>query len=242
MMKKLNLIIALATGILLLGSCLKSGEPQPQLVGGTTFINAFTNANAVYCYIDRNTVPVLNPLPYRTYGPNPPVYAYPGEGRRLEMYSTYDDNRLVDTSVTIQDSVFYSSFIYGTHDEPRHFITEDHIPEDIDDPAAVAAVRFFNLANTDRKVTLHIGDLEPEAAFRDRATETPQTGKNNEGFTTVPTGSYTVSIVDENSETIATREGQINLSPGSYVSIFLTGDEDGPAPFYVAVVGPQSVN
>src|SRR5690606_20989385 len=154
MMKKLNLIIALVAGTVLLGSCLKSSDPQPQLVGGTTFINAFTNANAVYCYIDRNTIPVLNPLPYRSYGPRPPVYAYPGEGRRLEIYSTYDDNRLVDTTIAVQDSVFYSSFIYGTHDDPRHFITEDRIPEDIDDPTAVAAVRFFNLANTDRKVTL----------------------------------------------------------------------------------------
>src|SRR3546814_2057932 len=83
MMKKLNLIVALVASVLLLGSCLKGGDPQPQLVGGTTFVNAFIEADAVYCYIDRNTVSSLSPLPYRSYGPNPPVYAYPGEDRRL---------------------------------------------------------------------------------------------------------------------------------------------------------------
>ena len=106
MMKQLKLIVALVAGIVLLGSCLKDSDPQPQLVGGTTFVNAFIEADAVFCYIDRNTIPALNPLPYRSFGPNPPVYAYPGEGRRVEIYSTYDDNRLVDTAVTVQDSVF----------------------------------------------------------------------------------------------------------------------------------------
>lgn len=236
MMKKLNLIIALAASTMLLGSCLKDSDPQPQLVGGTTFVNAFIEANAVYCYIDRNTIPALNPLPYRSFGPNPPEYAYPGEGRRVEIYSTYDDNRLVDTAITVQDSVFYSSIIYGTHDNPRHFITEDRIPAGTDDPAAIAAVRFFNLANTDRRMTLHIGDLEPVAAFRNRPTETPQTGKEGEDFIPVATGTYAVSVVDEDGETVAVREEEIDLSAGSYVSIFLTGDDRDPETFYVGRV------
>lgn len=235
-MKKLHVIVALVAGTLLLGSCLKDSDPQPRQVGGTTFINAFIDADAVYCYIDRNTIPVLNPLPYRSFGPNPPVYAYPGEDRRLEIYSTYDDNRLVDTAITVRDSVYYSAFVYGTHDDPRHFITEDRVPEDVDDPAAIAAVRFYNLANTDRRVTLHIGDLTPVTAFTNRTIETPQSGKEGETFVPVTTGNYTVSVVDEDGETIAVREETLDLSAGSYVSIFLTGDERDPETFYVGRV------
>ncbi|MGV3762659.1 MAG: hypothetical protein ACO1NT_09285 [Parapedobacter sp.] len=235
-MKKLNLIVALVASVVLFGSCLKDSDPQPQLIGGTTFVNAFIEANAVFCYIDRNTVESLNPLPYRSYGPLIPVYAYPGENRRLEIYSTYEDNRLVDTAITIQDSVYYSSIVYGTHDAPRHFITEDRIPEGVDDPAAIAAVRFYNLANTDRRMTLRIGDLEPLAAFTNRPTETPQSGKDGEVFIPVTTGTYTVSVVDEDGEVVATREETLDLSAGSYVSVFLTGDERDATTFYVGRV------
>lgn len=238
-MKKLNLIVALSASMLLLGSCLKDSDPRPRLIGGTTFINAFIEAD-VYCYIDRNTVPSLNPLPYRNFGPIPPLYAYPGE-HRFEVYSTYEENRLVDTTVAIKDSVYYSSIVFGTHDDPRHFITEDRIPQGVDDPAAIAAVRFYNLANTDRRMTLQIGDLEPIATFINRPTETSDSGKDGEEFIQVPTGTYTLRVVDEDGEVVATRSEKLDLSAGSYVSIFLTGDEREPTTFYVGRVR-QSVN
>lgn len=235
MMKKLNLVVALVASVALLGSCLKGSDPQPQHIGGITFVNAFIEVPEVHCYLDRSTVPSLNPLPYRSYGPIEPIY-FPGEGRRLEIYSPYENNRLVDTAVAIQDSVYYSSIVYGTHDDPRHFVTEDRIPEAVEDPAAIAAVRFYNLANTDRRMTLRIGDMEPVSAFSNRPTETPQTGKDNEDFIPVTTGTYTVSVVDEDGETVATREDTIDLSAGSYLSIFLTGDERDPTTFYVGRV------
>jgi len=235
-MKKLSLIVAFVASIALLGSCLRGGDPQPEQVGGMTFVNSFIEADGVFCYVDRNSIEGLNPLYYRTYGPQwPPLY-FPGENRRLEIYSTYEDNRLVDTAFTVRDSVFYSSIVYGTHDDPRHFITEDRIPEDVDDPAAIAAVRFYNLANTDRRVTLRIGDIEPAAAFRNRPIETSETGKAGEEFTPVTTGTYTVSVVDEDGETVATRQGTVELSEGSYISVFLTGDERDPTTFYVGLV------
>src|SRR5690606_11697881 len=114
--------------------------------------------------------------------------------------------------------------------------TEDRIPENADDPAAIAAVRFYNLANTDRRMTLRIGDMEPLAAFSNRPTETPQTGKDGEDFIPGTTGTYTVSVVDEAGEIVATREEELDLSAGSYVSVFLTGDERNPTTFYVGRV------
>ncbi|GGG93800.1 hypothetical protein GCM10007415_30980 [Parapedobacter pyrenivorans] len=236
-MKKLSLIVAVVASVGLLGSCLKGGDPQPERVGGMTFINTFIESNGgVYYYVDRNTIQGLNPLPYRSYGPQWPVYIYPGEARRLEIYSTYQENRLVDTALTVQDSVYYSSIVYGTHDDPRHFVTEDRIPENVDDPQAIAAVRFFNLANSDHRITLRIGDIEPVAAFRNRPLETPQTGKAGEAFIPVATGTYTLSVVDEEGETVATRQGTVDLPAGSYTSVFLTGDERDASTFYVGVV------
>src|SRR5690606_502755 len=169
-----------------------------------------------------------------------PLYAYPGE-HRFEVYSTYEENRLVDTTVAIKDSVYYSSIVFGTHDNPRHFITEDRIPQGVDNPAAIAAVRFYNLANTDRRMTLQIGDLEPIATFINRPTETSDSGKDGEEFIQVPTGTYTLRVVDEDGEVVATRSEKLDLSAGSYVSIFLTGDEREPTTFYVGRVR-QSVN
>lgn len=235
-MKKLSLIVAFVASVALLGSCLRGTDPQPERVGGMTFVNTFIEAEAAFYYVDRNTIQGLDPLPYRSYGPQWPVYIYPGEGRRLEIYSTYQDNRLVDTTIAVQDSVYYSSIVYGTHDDPRHFITEDRIPEDVDDPKAIAAVRFYNLANTDHRVTLRIGDIAPIAAFRDRPLETPQTGKAGEVFIPVATGTYTISVVDEDGETVVTRQGTVDLPAGSYTSVFLTGDEREPSTFYVGVV------
>ena len=235
MMRKLNFIVALVASVVLLGSCLRDGDPQPRLIGGTTFINAFIEATDVYCYIDRGTISSLNPLPYRSYGPFEPLYAYPGD-RRFEIYSTYQENRLVDTTVTVQDSVFYSSIVYGTHDDPRHFITEDRIPEGVDDPTAIAAIRFYNLANSDRRMTLRIEGLELPDRFTSRPTETPETGKSSEAFIPVATGTYTVSVVDEDGNTVAKRDGTLDLSAGKYVSIFLTGDERNPETFYVGRV------
>lgn len=235
-MKKLSLIIALIAGVALLGGCLRGSDPQPELVGGTTFVNTFIEADAVFYFVDRNTISGLNPLRYRSYGPRPPVYVYPGEGRRLEIYSSYEDARIVDTTFTVQDSVYYSSIVYGTHDDPRHFITEDRVPEGVDDPSTIAAVRFYNLANTERRMTLRIGDIEPVSTFRNRSLETPETGKEGEDFIPVATGNYTVSVVDEDGETVATRQNTVDLPAGSYTSIFLTGDERDPTTFYVGVV------
>ncbi|WP_353196471.1 hypothetical protein [Parapedobacter defluvii] len=234
-MKKLSLIVALVASVALLGSCLRGSDPQPERVGGMTFVNTFIEANGAFYLVDRNTIQGLYPLDYRTYGPSWPVY-YPGEGRRLEIYSSYEDARLVDTTFSMQDSVYYSSIVYGTHDDPRHFITEDRIPDGVDDPAAIAAVRFYNLANTERRVTLRIGEIESVAAFRNRPLETPASGKQGEDFIPVAIGNYTVTVVDEEGETVAIRQGTVDLPAGSYTSIFLTGDERDPRTFYVGIV------
>ncbi|MFC3196583.1 hypothetical protein ACFOET_03055 [Parapedobacter deserti] len=237
MMKKYFLRIASLACIALLGSCLRGDDPEPIPSGGMTFINTFIEAREVYYRLDNNVLAEVYPLGYRTYGPSyRPLPLYVGSSRRFEVYSSVEGARLVDTNIMVVDSALYSSFVYGTHDAPRHFITEDRIPENTDDPRSIAAVRFYNLANTAHRVTLRIGDAEPIEAFSNRATETPETGKAGEDFIPVPTGTYTLTVVDENGETLAERQAVVNLAGGSYTSVFLTGDDRDPTTYYVGMV------
>jgi hypothetical protein len=230
-MKKLNWIIAFVVGIAFLSSCLDGDEPQPVPAGGMTFINAYGDADRLLYRLDGNTVQeYFNPLPYRNFGF---ALLYARENRSLEIYASAED-RIADTTFTVRDSLYYSSIVYGTHEDPKHFITEDRVPEGTADPTTIAAVRFFNLANTAHRVTLRIGDADPLPAFRDRPMETPATGKAGENFIPVPTGAYALSVVNEDGETLATRD--IEIEAGVYSSIFLTGDEGDPSTYYIGVV------
>ena len=219
--------------VALLGSCLKGENPQPMPAAGLTMVNSFIESQSVQYGMDGRPVQGdFYPLAYRSYGY---VNLFIGSNRRLEVYALNDQTRLVDTTFAVQDSVFYSSFVYGTLDMPLHFLTEDRIPEGTTDPSAIAAVRFFNLANTPHRVTLKIGETNPISAFGDRPTETPQSGKAGEDFVELPTGTYELTVVDEDGAIIATRPG-VPLSAGSYTTIFLTGAEAESNSHYVGVV------
>lgn len=232
-MKKISLIIAFVAGVLLLSSCLKDDDVQPTPVAGLTMVNGFIPSEAVIYGMDGRAIQnSYNPLFYRTYGY---TNLYVGASRRMEIYAYGAQNALADTTFETKDSTYYTSFIYGTADAPLHFITEDHIPDGVADPAAIAAVRFYNLANTVYQITLKIGDTEVIPAFQDRPTETPETGKADENFVEVPKGTYTLTVENEDGEVVATREG-IELPAGSYTTIFLTGDESIDNSYYVAVV------
>lgn len=233
-------MIAFVASVALLGSCLRGEEPEPIPAAGATFINAFVDADRLLYRLDGNPIQSdFNPLPYRNVGF---AALFARSNRRLEIYSSHEQARLVDTTINVLDSMYYSSMVYGTHDNPRHFLTRDRIPEGTNDPTAIVAVRFFNLANTSHRVTLRIGDMDPIAAFSNRPTETAETGKAGEAFIPTTPGTYVLSVVDENGETLATRSANIEFSTGSYWSIFLTGDEnDSPSTLHVGAIR-QPVN
>src|SRR5690606_32067478 len=100
----------------------------------------------------------------------------------------------------------------------------------------MAGLRFFNLAETPKRITLRIAAAEPIAAFRNRPTETPETGKEAEEFTlTTNTGTHVLTVQDEEGNQLARRTG-VALDPGDYLTIFLTGDETESAPYYIGIV------
>jgi len=220
-------------------SCFKDDDTEPMPLAALTMINAFIESPQGVLYeIDESPVPPeFYPLGYRSFGY---VNLFLGNSRKLEVYAAEDQIQLVDTAFAVRDSVYYSSIIYGTVDNPLHFITEDHVPADATDPSTIAGVRFFNLANTSHRVTLRIGDTDLIPAFQDRPMETPQSGKAGEDFVAVPTGTYELVVEDDNGGTLVTR-GDIALEEGSYTSIFLTGADSIDDSYYIGALR-QPVN
>ncbi len=233
--------IALSLGVMLLGGCIKDEETEPEVRSGFTVVNSFSEAQAVQHRFDagRGFQPLNQGQGYRGID----FYVVPScENCKLEIVSSNELAQLVDTAFALQVNKYYTSFLFGTEEVPRHFITEDQVPEGVDDPAAIAALRFFNLAKTTDRVTLHIADAEPIAAFRDRPTETPKTGKDAQAFIpTTHTGTHVLTIRNENGEQLARRTG-VALDPGDYLTLFLTGDGGESAPYYIGVVRHRGIN
>lgn len=238
-MRKRSVMYAIAlVGVLLSSSCLKDDDTEPIPAAGLTMINSFVGSPGVSYEIDGQPAQSnLILLPYRNFDY---TNLFVREGRRLQVYASADGALLADTVFNAQENVYYSSFIYGTSGQPRHFLTEDRIPEGTSDPAAVAGVRFYNLANTPHRVTLTIGTAEQLPSLGNRPTETPQSGKTGEAFIVHPTGTYNLTVEDENGEALATRSG-IALVEGSYTTIFLTGDESISGSYYIGALR-QGVN
>lgn len=228
-------MLALCLGVVLLSSCIKDLETEPEVRSGLVVVNAFSEAEAVLHRLD-----VGSGFQWLNQGvgyPSVDFYVVPiCDPCKMEVISSNESATLVDTEFTLQENKYYTSFLFGTEETPQHFLTEDHVPEDTEDPAAVAGLRFFNLAETPHRVTLHIADAEPIAAFRNRPTETAETGKESADFIpTAYTGTHVLTIRDENGEPLARRTG-VALDPGDYLTVFLTGNGEEETPFYIGII------
>ncbi|PPK99261.1 DUF4397 domain-containing protein [Parapedobacter indicus] len=232
---------ALFLGAVLLAGCIKDEEPEPEVRSGFAVVNSFLEARAVQHRLDmgRGFQPLNQGLQYRGID----FYAVPScVDCKLEIISSNELAQLVDTTFTLEENRYYTSFLFGTETAPLHFVTEDHVPEGTEDPAAIAGVRFFNLAETSQRVTLHIAEAEPIEAFRNRTKETPETGKHAEEFIpTAHTGTHVLTIQDEDGEQLARRTG-VALDPGDYLTLFLAGDGGESAPYYIGIVRHRGIN
>lgn len=241
MKRKRNVPFALFLGVALLAGCIKDEEPQPEVLSGFTIVNSFLEAQAVLHRLDvgRGFQQMNQGQAYRGVD----YYTVPScDDCKLEIISSNELARVVDTAFALRENTYYTSFLFGTEATPQHFLTEDHVPEDTDDPAAIAGVRFFNLAETAHRVTLHIAEAEPIAAFRNRPTETPKTGKAGEEFIpTTHTGTHVLTIRTEQGEELARRTG-VALDPGDYLTVFLTGDGGEDTPYFIGVVRHRGLN
>ncbi|MFC3196584.1 hypothetical protein ACFOET_03060 [Parapedobacter deserti] len=225
---------SLLLATVLMAGCIKDPENEPEAEAWLTVANAFFDAEAVFYRLDvgRGGKP-LNSLRFRETG----RYHVPScADCKLEVFSSNQSSRVVDTTFSIQANAYYTSFLFGTEESPKHFIVEDRLPAGVDDPTAIAGLRFFNLANTAHRVTLHVAGTETIADFRNRPTETAETAGAAEVFIpTTHTGTHVLTIVDENGVQLARRTG-VALDPGDYLTIFLTGDGGDTFPYHIGVL------
>lgn len=241
MKRKANPYIILLLGVAALSGCIKDEAAEPTVRSGLTVVNSFPEAQAVLHRLDvgRGFQSLNQGQSYRGID----FYVVPScDNCKLEIISSNELAQLVDTTFALQENRYYTSFLFGTEATPQHFLTEDRVPEGTEDPAAVAAVRFFNLAEASGRLTLHIGETEPIEAFRNRPTETPETGKDAEEFIPIATtGTHVLTIRDEDGQQVARRTG-VALDPGDYLTLFLTGDGGESTPYYIGVVRHRGIN
>jgi len=236
-----TICVMLLIGLTFFAGCIKDEEPTPDIRSGLSVVNSFLEAQAVLHRLDvgRGLQQLGQGQAYRGVD----YYSVPShEGCRMEILSSNELAQLVDTTFTLVENEYYTSFLFGTEAAPLHFLTDDRLPDGVEDPKTVAGVRFFNLAETTHRATLHIGTAEPIAAFRNRPTETPQTGKDAEAFIiTSNTGTHVLTIVDESGEQLARRTG-VALDPADYLTIFLTGNGSESGPYYIGIVRHRGIN
>lgn len=233
--------LVLFVGILLVAGCIKDLETLPDERSGLTVVNSFLEAEAVFHRLDvgRGFQQLNRGLGYRSID----YYSTPGcENCRMEITALNGSRPLVDTSFVMETNKYYTSFLFGSEAAPKHFLTIDSVPEDDNTPSESAGLRFFNLAETAKRVTLHIGSATPMPAFRNRPTETPETGRESgEFFLTTDTGTHVLTIEDEQGNLLARRTG-VALDWGDYLTVFLTGNNSESSPYYIGIVRHQGVN
>ncbi len=241
MKRKRITCVSLFLGVALLAGCIDDlPDPEPETQSILTVVNAFVEAQAVLHLVD-----VGGGLQRLNQGQNYrgiDSYILPSrDDFKLEIISSNESAQLVDTAFALRENRYYTSFVFGTEAAPKHFVTEDKGLEGAGDATARAGLRFYNLANTAHRLTLHIAEADPIEVFSNRPTETAETGRNGAEFTpTTHTGTHVLTVRNEHGEQLARRPG-VALDPGDYLTIFLTGDDD-EAFYYIGVVRHPGVN
>lgn len=242
-MKKLSLqfCFLLLLSIFTFSSCLKDNDDGPwnnmPSAGLMYFVNGFTEAESGLLYrLDGNIVG--NPLSsdpmvleYKTF--SGALLLNPGS-RKLTItnYAT-DQDMLIDTTLTIKVDNGYTSFIYGTNEEPKFAMTQDSAIENIG--SNESGIRFLNLATDVEGVNLYI-EGEDEPLYSNRPIETGSSAVAHQAFKTQQSGKYTFTVTDAAGNELVTREDR-ELRRGYYYTIMLMGKPDNSeTPLYIGVV------
>lgn len=228
-MKKINvqLFLTVLFSVIFLSSCLKDNDNMgyyPQ--AAFTMVNAYSPTNAVIYQADQNAIQSpMNPLVFKSYTF---AYLFPGN-RRIQTIAS-DSKTIVDTLYSFKDSTYYTSFVYGTIEKPRHLISTDKLLSNLE---TKAAIRFLHLANNIGKVDVFVGD-EQTPRFDDR--NFSESLKSEETtFTQQNSGKQKIIVKDELGNKVLERE--FDFAAGLHYSLILIGDkENANAPLYIGVV------
>lgn len=241
-MKKLSLqfCFLLLISTFTFSSCLKDNDDGPwnnPPAGVMYFVNSYPDATSGLIYRLDGSV-IGNPqtgepmvLKYQIF--SGAQLLHPGN-RKLTITS-YDDNQsvLIDTTLTIKVDSGYTSFVYGTEEQPIFAMTQDKVIENLAQTAS--GIRFLNLGNGIGGINLLI-EGEDEPLYSNRSIETGSSVVTHQAFKAQTSGTYTFKVTDAQGNELARREGR-ELKRGYYYTIMLTGkanDED--TPLYIGVV------
>ncbi len=227
---KLFFIALLSVSVL--SGCLKDNDNINDLPRAfLLMVNAYTPSPSVIHAVDNNNLQSwYDPLKYSTYRPAP-GYLYVGN-RKIKTILP-ENKVLIDTVYTFKDKSTYTSFVFGTSEQPKQIITDDKAIENLGNKAAV---RFFHLANNTPKVNVYL-DTKESPIFSNREIEGELSGENakHADFTAQKSGKINIIITDENNNTLI--EKSKDLIAGKYYSIILTGDKNSTEkPLYIGFV------
>lgn len=233
-MKTINkfLSVLILFTILVTTSCLKDGEPAPNVPkAALRMVNAFSYAESIIFTQDNNYITPPNaPLKYSEYT-NSLAFIFPGN-KRLKIYDT--QNKLVsDTTITLKDSTFYTSFVFGNTEKAKNLITTDVSLTNI---GTNVAIRFLHLASNLANVNVHVGQIGTPI-YENRAPEllSTNTSISNAGFKAQKSGKQKIIITDTNNVVLIERE--YDFIQSRYYSIILIGDNKSTTkPLYLGII------
>lgn len=247
-MKKLSLqfCFLLLISVFTFSSCLKDNDDDPwnnmPAAGLMYFVNSYPDAASGLLYRLDGTI-IGNPingspmvLEYQTF--SGAQLLNPGN-RKLTITSYNSDQTvLIDTTLTIKVDSGYTSFVYGTDEEPAFAMTQDKVIENLGQNES--GIRFLNLANSVSGVNLFI-EGEDEPLYSNRFIETGASVVANQAFQTQKSGVYTFIVTDAEGNELAKREYKKQDGKGflnnTYYTIMLIGKKDNEdTPLYIGVV------
>jgi len=248
-MKKLSVqfCFLLITSLFTFSSCLKDNDDGPwnnpnDVPGGIMFfVNNYPDAKGLIYRLDGNIISdgYGNPwvLGYQKFSFPQKLHA---RDRKIEVLTSENQEVIIDTTLTIKLDSGYTSFVYGTEEQPRFAMTQDKVIEDLKENEV--GIRFLNLASGVGEVNLSIEGVE-EPLYTDRPIETGASVAEHQAFRAHSSGTYTFKVTDAEGEELVRREYKKQDGSGLrgryYYTIMLTGkadSDDTETSLYIGVV------
>lgn len=198
------------------------------------FVNAYAGADALGIKLDNNSVDRGASLAYGKFIPYLYGQAYLGT-RRFSAGIPNTSTPIVDSTLTLRDSMFYTSFVYGYQDTVSSILVEDKNPADYD--SSRPYIRFFNLSENTPSVKVNlIQNGTPTTVFNDRPVDEQSSATANAGFVATTEGSYTIQVTDMNGTQLALRDEAATLSAGRLYTIITRGiNGDSQKPLVIGI-------
>lgn len=217
----LVLLVTMIAGGLAFQACNTDSDRVYIPTAYVNFVNAYAGAEALGIRLDNNSVDRGNSLPYGQYISYAYGQAHVGT-RRFSAGIPNTTTAIVDSTITLEDSTLYTSFVYGYQDTVSSILVEDQTPADFDQSRSY--VRFFNLSENTPEVNVNlISSGTPTEVFSNRAIDDQTSAEANADFIAVDEGAYTIQVTDTDGTELALRTEAATLSAGRYYTILTRG-------------------